>query len=237
MKRSAVVLGVVLLAATAGAQSKSSDAQLPAAPWHADTLVLNSETTQTPSLWADAAPADPVTIAASPIPASSDPAAAQMPPVYGVRPGYSWQFYAGYTFFNFYEVPNLTNLENGFDVGLTYYPHAGWIGAEGDLQSTFGYQAGCTSKFVLASGGLRLRWAASRGVQFFLHGLGGGAHFFPQTAFGSQNAFGYEAGGGVDVTRGYRRMGFRGEVDAVGTRFFGTYQYSPKVTIGVFFNF
>lgn len=236
MKRSAVVLGVVLLAATARAQSKSIDAQLPSAPWHEATLAEAPDTTQ-PTLWADAAPANTLPAAPSAVPASSDPAAAQIPPVFAVRPGYSWQVYAGYTFFNFYEVPNLTNLENGFDVALTFFPHGGWIGAEGDLQSTFGHQAGCTSKFVLASGGFKLRWAGSRGVQFFLHGLAGGAHFFPQTAFGGQNAFGYEAGGGVDLTRGYRRMAFRGEVDAVGTRFFGTYQYSPKVSLGVVFKF
>jgi hypothetical protein len=194
-------------------------------------------TTQQPILLANAAPASPIAAAEPALPASSDPAAAQEVPVYGVRPEYAWQFYAGYTFFNFYEVPNLTNLENGFDMGLTYFPNKGWIGAEGDLQATFGHQAGCTSRFVLASGGLKLRWAGPRGVQFFVHGLAGGAHFFPQTAFGSQSAFGYQGGGGVDITRGYHRMGIRAEVDAVGTRFFRTYQYSPKFSLGVVFNF
>lgn len=235
MKCSAVVLGVVLLAATVGAQSNSSRSQLFAAPGSAVALAIATDTTQPPALWANAAPAEP--IAAAPLPASSEPAAAQFPPVYNVLHGDSWQLYAGYTFFRFYEVPSLINTENGFDVGLTFFPHAGWIGLEGNLQSTFGYQAGCTSKFVMPAGGLRLRWAGTRGIQVFVHGLAGGAHFFPQTAFGGQNAFAYEAGGGIDITRGYHRLGYRAEVDAVGSRFFGTYQYSPKVSAGIVFKF
>ncbi len=161
----------------------------------------------------------------------------QAPPVYGVRPSYAWQLYAGYTFFRFYEVPTLKNLENGFDVDMVYFPHASWIGVEGDLMATFGSQAGCISKFTLATGGVRFRWAGPRGTQFFLHGIAGGSHFFPQTAYGSQNAFGYEMGGGMDISTHHRRMAYRFEVDAVGTRYFGTYQYSPKATAGIVFNF
>ena len=101
---------------------------------------------------------------------------------------------------------------------------------------TFGSQTGYGSTFVLAAGGVKARWAGPRGTQFFLHGLAGHAYFVPQTAYGGQGAFGYEAGGGVDVLRG-RRMAVRGEVDAVGTRLFGTYQYSPKFSIGVVYKF
>jgi len=233
MKCSAVVLGIALLAATVSAQTNFSGPQLPAASGAMTAANLVTDTTQpSPTLWAEAGPAGAIATA-DPL-ASAD--AAEGPPVLTARPAYSWQLYAGYTFFNFYEVPHTTNLENGFDVAVDYFPRAGWIGAEGDMQATFGHQLGCTSKFVMASGGLKLRWAGPRGTQFFIHGLAGGAHYFPQTAYGGPNAFGYEAGGGVDLAHG-RRMAIRAEADAVGTRFFGTYQYSPKFTIGVVFKF
>ncbi|MDE3170974.1 MAG: hypothetical protein KGL75_12600 [Acidobacteriota bacterium] len=234
MKYSAVVLGVVLLAATVGAQSNASGPQLPRAPEHAIAFAMASDSTDPPVLLADAAPAKPN---AAPLPASSEPAAAQFPQVYNVIHGDSFQLYAGYTFFRFYEIPSLTNTENGFDVGLTFFPHAGWIGIEGDMQGSIGHQAGTMSKFAFPAGGIKLRWAGNRGIQVFVHGLAGVAHFLPQTAFGGQNAFAYEAGGGIDITRGYHRLGYRAEVDAVGSRFFGTYQYSPKISAGIVFKF
>jgi hypothetical protein len=168
---------------------------------------------------------------------SADPGSLTLAPL-GVSGFYNWQLYAGYTFFNFYEVPNFHNVEDGFDLGVTYYPGGGWIGGEGDLMSTFGAQAGCISKFTLASGGVRFRWQGPHGTQFWVHGLVGGTHFFPQTAYGGQNALGYVMGGGFDVSpAGHRRLALRLGVDAVGTRFFSTYQYSPKVSAGIVFKF
>ncbi|MGH9563425.1 MAG: hypothetical protein ACRD3S_18375, partial [Terracidiphilus sp.] len=116
-------------------------------------------------------------------------------------------------------------------------PHASWIGVEGDLMGTLGSQAGYVSKFALVAGGVRLRWAGPRGTQFFVHGLGGRAHFVPQTAYGGQGGFGSSAGGGVDVLRHRGRIAYRGEVDAVGTKLFTSYQISPKISLGVVFNF
>jgi hypothetical protein len=237
MKCSAVALGVVLLAATVSAQSSLGGPPLPAAPGATTTAKFVADTTTdttqpSPTLWAEAAPTAAIATAA-PV---ATAAAEEGPQVLTARPPYNWELYAGYSFFDFYEVPNTTNLENGFDVAVNYFPGAGWIGAEGDLQSTFGHQLGCISKFVMASGGVRLRWAGPRGTQFFIHGLAGGAHYFPQTAYGGPNAFGYEGGGGVDIAHG-RRMALRAEVDAVGTRFFGTYQYSPKFSLGIVFKF
>jgi hypothetical protein len=232
MKCSAVVLGVVLFAATVSAQTNFSGPQLPAAPGATTANFLSDATQPSPTLMAEAQPSAAIT-AAEPLASAAD---LDGPPVLSIRTPYNWELYAGYSFFDFYEVPNTTNLENGFDVAVDYFPWAGWIGGEGDMQATFGHQLGCTSKFVMASGGVKLRWAGPRGTQFFIHGLAGGAHYFPQTAFGGQDAFGYEAGGGVDVAHG-RRMAFRGEVDAVGTRFFGTYQYSPKFSLGIVFKF
>ncbi|MGH9740483.1 MAG: hypothetical protein ACRD4X_18135 [Candidatus Acidiferrales bacterium] len=177
-----------------------------------------------------------MTAALPALPAPSDPAA-QYGSVLGVRTYYNWQIYGEYTFFHFYELPNVTNVENGLDLGVTYFPHAGWIGFDGDLMAAFGSQFGQTSKFALPAGGARLRWPGPRGTQFFIRGLVGVAHFLPQTAYGGQSALGYQAGGGVDVVRHRGRIAFRGEVDAVGTKLFTSYQISPKVSLGVVFNF
>jgi len=243
MKCPAVVLGVVLFAATVGAQSNFNGPRPLAAPAAAATGALASVSTSAPLLFAEASPnsADVAFTAVAAVPVSSpgaNPAAAQQVSPLGVSGSYNWQLYAGYTFFNFYEVPNFHNVENGFDLGVTYYPGGGRFGGEGDLMATFGGQAGCISKFTLASGGVRVRWQGPEGTQFWVHGLVGGTHFFPQTAYGSQNALGYVMGGGVDVDRaGWRRLALRLEVDAVGTRFFGSYQYSPKVSAGIVFKF
>lgn len=244
MKCFAVVLGIGLFAATVSAQSFLDDPRLPAAPAAATATSFSYyEVAPALRLRADAFAnhadaASPVAMAVSAEPSeASDPAPAQAVPVYGVNIPYSWQLYGGYTFFHFYEVPNLKNLENGFDIAVTYFPNGGWIGGEGDLMATFGSQGGCISKFALASGGTRVRWKGPSNTQFWLHGLVGGAHFFPQTIYGGQDAFGYVMGGGVDVTRNRRRIAYRLEVDAVGTRFFNSYQFSPKISVGIVFKF
>ena len=119
MKRSAVVLGVVLLAATVRAQPNFSGPQLPAAPGAAIAPQFAADTTQpSPTLWAEAAPARPIATA-DPAPALSNATPAQFPPVHEVRIPYSWQLYAGYTFFRFYEIRGLTNTENGLDIGVS----------------------------------------------------------------------------------------------------------------------
>jgi hypothetical protein len=168
--------------------------------------------------------------------ASSGPAE---PPqgVYGVFQSFEWQAYAGYTFFRFYEVPNITQNMNGFNVSMAYYPRGGWIGADGELVAAFGSQAGVTSKFVLEMGGVRLRWSAPRAVELWVHGLAGGSHFVPQTPYGGQSAFAYEVGGGIDVDAHHHRMAYRLQGDVVGTRYFGTYQYSPRISAGIVYKF
>jgi hypothetical protein len=157
--------------------------------------------------------------------------------VYGVFQDFNFQAYAGYTYFRFYEVPNLTDNMNGLNFSVVYYPHGGWVGPDGELIAAFGSQSGVTSKFASGMGGVRLRHLAPRGLEVWAHGLVGGAHFLPQTAYGGLNAFSFEAGGGVDLMPHHRRLGYRLQADMVGTRFFGTYQYSPKISAGVVFKF
>jgi hypothetical protein len=239
MRHCAVLLGMVfLLAVTTGAQTTSVNTWLPGSATVAAPAAVLPGTGVSPDLWADSA--SPGFARASVEPELSGfltPAAAQQPTVFGVLPIYDWRLYVGYTFFNFQEVPRLTNTENGLDIAVTYFPKSYWIGVEGDLMATFGAQAGCTSRFTLPEGGVRFRWIGPRGIEFWAHGLVGGAYFFPQTAYGSQTALGYEMGGGVDINAHRKRFAYRFEADAVGTRFFHSYQFSPKISAGIVFKF
>jgi len=168
--------------------------------------------------------------------ASSEPAD---PPqgVYGVFQNFNFQAYVGYTFFRFYELPNATDNLNGLDASLAYYPRSGWFGADGELAATFGSQAGVSTKSVLGFGGARVRWEATRGIEIWAHGMAGGSHFSPQTPYGSENAFAFEFGGGLDFNPHHRRLSYRLQGDVVGTHFYGTYQYGPKISAGVVYKF
>ena len=186
---------------------------------------------------AAAAPGEPGL--APPHSAGSSEPAAQQPSVTGVFQNYNWQIYGGYSFFRFYVVPNPSVVENmnGLDLGIVYYFRGSWIGVDGDFVGEYGSLFGFSSRLALGMGGGRFRWSAPRGLELWAHGMAGGAHFTPQTVYGSQSAFAYEVGGGVDVGAHHRRLAYRLEADMVGTRFFTTYQYSPRVSVGVVYKF
>ena len=168
--------------------------------------------------------------------AAGEPALPMPQGVKGVLPGSSWQVYAGYAFARFYAYPGTTLNDNGFDLSVDYY-FKNWLGGEAELFATFGSLTGQRSDFLVGAGGAKLRWAASNGLEVWAHGLVGGAHFTPQTAYGNQRALAYEAGAGVDIPSRHRRLAYRVEGDMVGTRFFTTYQYSPKISAGIVWKF
>ena len=180
---------------------------------------------------------------AAPSPTASGESAAQPqepPTVHGVFQQYNWQFYAGYSFFRFYVVsrPNTIITMNGLDFGNIYYvPKFSWLGVEGQFIGEYGGYLGYTGKFAVGMGGLKYRWSAPRAVVLWAHGLVGGTKFVPRTAYGNESAFAYEAGAGVDVGPHDRRLGYRLELDMVGTRYFSTYQYSPRIAIGIVFKY
>jgi len=178
----------------------------------------------------------PVPAWAAAAPALGAPAASPQG-VYGVLQNYNWQAYAGYTFLRFYEIPGVTGNMNGFNFSVVYYPHAARIGLDGEFAAAFASQAGINTKFALAMGGARYRLPGPRALEVWIHGLAGSSHFLPQTAFGSTDAFGFEAGGGVDLTPRGKRLGYRLQADMVGTRYFGTHQYSPKISFGLVYKF
>lgn len=230
MRHLGFVLGaVILLAATASAQVSAGNSGTSART----TLMSELSDAPVPSpLYAVASePADPAD------PAAALPAAPSPQVVQSVFQEYNWQAYFGYTFFRFYAAPQLTNNENGLNLAMTYYPGGGRIGLDSEFVGTFGSAYGCTSKFVMAGGGARVRWLTERNVEFWVHGLAGYSHFLPQTAWGGQSAFAYETGAGVDLNVRQKRWALRFAGDMIGSRYFNTNQFSPKFSVGIVIKF
>lgn len=240
MKHAAFLLGAILLFLTTSfAQDNSADALLFAPP-NSDLAFSRSTSApvEPPLLISAATPASTEPLAAPALgsDSSSEPPA-QRADVYRVFETYKWQAYVGYTFFRFFALPSRKENMNGLDVGLVYYPTSSWIGVDGDILAQYGTFFSQSSKLTSYMGGGRFRWQGPRGIELWAHGLAGFAKLLPQTALGGQLAFSYEAGGGVDVGVYRRRLGYRVEVDAVGTHFFHTNQVSPKISVGVFYKF
>jgi hypothetical protein len=230
---------VLLLSISSGAQTSTSNSALlpssyfavPAtsdAPTNAPAIALtpfSSATANTP----------PGVLAASK-PLSLLPAPAVPPQdVTSVFESYAWQLYGGYTFQRFYELPNITQNMNGFNFSVVYY-WKDWFGLDGEFAATHATQDNFSSWFLFGGGGPRFRWSARKGVELWAHVLVGGSHFTPQTPAGSQQAFAYELGGGVDLPF-KPRWALRLGGDAMATRYFSTYQFSPKVSAGLVFRF
>lgn len=155
--------------------------------------------------------------------------------VQSVYETYSWQAYIGYEYLRFYQVPAITLNTNGFTYSMVYYIKD-WFGVDGEFDATHLNEFGTGGWFLMGAGGPRFRWSAPRGLEVWAHVLGGYSHLTPQTAFGTVHAPAYEAGGGVDI-RARWRLSYRIEVDMVGTHYYNTYQYSPKVTAGIVIKF
>lgn len=221
MRKSVILLGAILVFAVgAGAQANSEGA----------TLLASA---MPPALAAPAMPAADAFGSA----ATSRPDRPQAG-VYSVFERYNWQVSAGYTFFRFYEVPSITQNMNGINLSLVYYRQGGAAGADVEMVAAEGGQQwGATSKFASAMGGLRYRFELTRKVEWWVHGMAGVSHFLPQTAWGGQTAFAYAGGAGVDFNAHRHRIAYRIAGDMIGTRFFGTYQYSPKISAGIVLKF
>ena len=241
MRRAALLFGVfVLSAASAAAQVESANPLLfassaPEAAPIVTTPVAASDFAAEPTSPIGAAPASSG-IAGS-LPKASDPAAPQVN-VTRVFPQYHWQAYGGYTFFRFDALPGQEHNTNGLDLGVQYYPWGGHFAGDGEFMGTFG--SGGT-KFVAGMGGVRGRWATPLGMEIWGHGLVGESHFLPQTPYGPQSALAYEVGGGLDFGSIHGRFAYRVSADMVATHFFGrypgSYQYSPKLSVGIIFKY
>jgi hypothetical protein len=187
------------------------------------------------ALGAPATPAPGTFAFAANAPSAAAPAD---PPQYvqGVHVIYNWQAYFGYTFFRFYEVPGTQQDTNGFNYSMVYY-WKNWVGLDGEFAATKTSLNAFDGWFLFGGGGPRFRWAGPRGLELWGHVLFGYAHLTPQTSFGKQGAFAYEAGGGADINILHSRWALRIGADMVGSHFFGTYQYSPKAFAGIVYKF
>lgn len=231
MRHAAFLLGAIFLfAASSFAQDNSANPLFlaPSAPEAAEPPVLASAAT-------------PATTEVAGSPALGSDSSSEPPTprsnVYRVFQTYNWQLYAGYAFFRFYALPNHKENMNGIDLGVAYYPKAPWIGADGEILAEFGGFSHQSSRFTSYMGGPRIRWLARDNLEIWAHGLAGFAKFLPQTPFGGQTSFSYEAGGGVDLAIPRHRLAYRVEVDTVGSKFFHSYQLSPKISFGIVVKF
>jgi hypothetical protein len=231
MRQAALLFGVfVLFTASASAQVESVSPALSASLTPDATLTIPGPmAASSAGAYIAAIPA-----LSSKVPEAADPAAAQQVNVYGVFPQYHWQAYAGYTFVRVYIAPHYVRNTNGLNLSLQYFPWTGHFAGDGEFIGSFGSH---NAKFAAGLGGLRGRWSIPLGLELWGHGMVGGAHFLPQTSFGSQSALAYEVGGGVDFGHTNGRFAYRVSADMVGTHFFGTFQYSPKLAFGVLYKF
>jgi opacity protein-like surface antigen len=238
MRYVAFLLGLVVLGAgTAGAQLNASNYTLIPPPAFSSSVNLTD-----PAVALPAAPAPSLAYTLTSAPASDPnpfllPAAPAPKPqdVTSVFENYSWQAYLGYTYMRFYELPSITKSTNGYNFGIVYYITNHW-GVDGEFQGSYLHQGGTDGWFLFAGGGPRFRWALPRNVEIWAHGLGGWSHFTPQTAAGFQQAAAWEVGGGLDFAF-KPRWSLRVSADCMGTRYFDTYQFSPKASGGIVFKF
>ncbi|HXX45672.1 MAG TPA: hypothetical protein VEJ38_13160 [Candidatus Acidoferrales bacterium] len=219
MRRAAVLWGAILVFAFgASAQTHSGN-----------SLFFGSSF---PTLTAAFASPSPGVLAALP----AKPAEPQG--VYGVVQSYDFQIYGGFTYFHFYELPGTTGNLDGFNVGMSYFPKAGHLGLDAEYAVGFAPQDGILTVLDAGLGGARYRFSNHRGDELWVHALAGVAHFVPLTPYGGDNAFAFEAGGGLDIApKRNGRLAYRVEGDVFGTFFFGTYQYSPSVSVGIVYKF
>ncbi len=238
MKRVIFFLGVVLLSAVGiRAQTNQDSSVLAASP--APAAATAPPTSSSDSfLYASLLPAGAAALPGSM--AASQPAQGPTggkPEVQGVFQKFDWQLSAGYTFFRFYETPNITEDLNGLYVSMAYYPGGHWYAGDGEVIGAFGSIGNQTAKFAFAGGGPRVRWQGPLGIELWGHGLVGFANALPQTPFGNQLAFGFDGGGGADLNIRLKRISYRFAAGVIGTRFFSTYQYSPYASAGIVYKF
>ncbi len=238
MRYVAFLLGLVVLGAgTAGAQLNAANYSLIPPPVAASTAINTDLASSLPDA---PAPSLAYTLTATP-PVDPNPFLVPAAPpakpqdVTSVFENYSWQAYLGYTYMRWYELPSITKNTNGYNFGIVYYFTNHW-GVDGEFQASYLSQSNVNGWFLFAGGGPRFRWALPRNVEIWAHGLGGWSHFTPQTAAGIQQAAAWEAGGGLDFAF-KPRWSLRVSADCVGTRYFDTYQFSPKASGGIVFKF
>lgn len=240
MRYAALLIGLLALGAgNAGAQLNASNYTLvPATSLSSDAILTQpsfSTATPLPLFSANTSDSD-YGLPANSSALSLMPAPAPKPQdVTSVFENYAWQAYVGYTYMRFFELPHITKNTNGFNFGMVYY-FTNHIGVDGEFQGTHLNQSDVGGWYLFGGGGGRFRWSLPRNTEIWAHALAGYSHFTPQTANGPQHAFAYELGGGLDLNF-KPRWALRVSADAMCSRYFSTYQYSPKASAGIVFKF
>src|SRR5271156_7167140 len=183
MKYISVLLGgLLLVAVNAGAQTNFGDSVSLAA--------LSFMPSAVPPATPATPPANPPAVFAAP--AFASPAATAFPAampqdVQGVFNKYSWDLYAGYTYFRFYEVPGTVSNMNGGNISAVYY-YRDWLGADAELMAVYGSQPGQNSWLVFGGIGPRGRYVGPKGIDVWAHAMIGGMWITPHTPYGGQGA-------------------------------------------------
>jgi hypothetical protein len=231
MKLSAILLGTILFAAfSTPAQTNFAQVSFAAPTFGVTPAVAAVSPLNSVSL------AEP--FASSPaLPPAAMPAPEPVPQgVQGVFEKYSYDVYVGYTFFRFYEVPGVESSMNGVNGSFVYWYHDR-IGLDAEVFATYGSQPGQNSWLVSGAVGPRVRWIKPKGIDLWLHALGGGTYITPQTPYGGQTAISAIVGGGVDLNGHHRHMAIRIAIDGVASHYFETFQFSPKLSAGIVYKF
>jgi hypothetical protein len=170
---------------------------------------------------------------------AGEPAA---PPAMSPSDRDAWQVGVGFKYQHFAPFGlSYHNLAFGSD--LTRY-FSNWLGLEVEAETGFGHtnttatiQRSLDAKSLFVGGGPHIVVSRSR-VEPWLHVLFGLEHFrFTQTStIGSNSAFAFQAGAGLDFKLG-GRVNWRVQGDYLGTRFSSTNQKNYSVGTGLVFNF
>lgn len=137
----------------------------------------------------------------------------------------------GFTFVSFHEVPTNTINNAGFTTSILYRHNQ--MGVEGELTDAIGSQNGARSQILFTGGGARFYVPDFGSFRPWTHAEVGYAHLSPDVSLGTNHALGYKIGGGLDFNPRRSRIEYRVSGDIFGSAFFGTYQVSPEVSLGL----
>jgi hypothetical protein len=234
MKYISVLFGAVLIAVfSTAAQTNFAQSVSLAAPAFAATPAVPIASLTQPAL-SESQPVPGPFASLSPLAAISPAEPPQA--VQGVFEKYNYDVYVGYTFFRFYEVPGVDSNMNGVNGSLVYW-YRDRLGADAEVVATYGHQPGINSWQVFYGVGPRVRWVLPKGIDLWAHVLVGGDYMTPQTPYGGQAALAGLVGAGVDLNGHHRHMAIRIALDGVGTHYYGTFQASPKASVGIVYKF
>lgn len=141
---------------------------------------------------------------------------------------------AGYVFVRFASHV-FTAHTGGLNLTGSYYLRD-HLALEGSVTETIGSQSSSSfdAKYLFYGVGLKRSVGKGR-LQPFVHGLVGGVHMYPQTAF-SNNGFGTQLGGGVDW-RLREQWWLHLEADYVASRLYHSGQNNFQAVAGVVYRF